>query len=803
MHLPWAVEALPILLHASLFLFFAGLIIFLLCVNHYVYLTVTWWVGLFSMLYGCITFMPIFWPDSPYYTPLSPPVSFISALVLSAIVVVIHILHHCSLAVSVLYSVLRRCFNVSWIFICSFAGPKQDRKLRDRPHGEVKEKWFTPAKDRFLKPFSHTIGVLTHRANLIRNSRMAAEEITSKRSSMIDLSILHWTIGALGEDDTLELFFGAIPGFFNSQMVKGLKGHLSDGFRSKFAESWGGFVARSLLSNSVNEEAKNRRLAICMSAIKDICDDNNLSKLFCELSSLRFDQITPSSQTTQLLAPWFPSRHIPRNPTSELARYTLAKMLPYVRERDDRWISLARDVYGLSERELHDHIIQGDNSVMLAIFIHTARQVIHTEPWKWEMLSSISKFDIKSTLSGLQREFCALWNEIVEKAYTESLDTGNNPVLILRGIRHLYIDLHRGTDSAPTYFDVSTDDLATFLFDPLSYPLCQVESHHQGSIVSSPTQLHHPYHAIPHRSRSKSQPAHGGNMGAQQAEEANFIPGLTSSTHAAPHSQGFTPPSRNTVPKPIASWANVVAPYHDSPIHKIIEAVARDPDLFISRGLSLSGAANLIVIITHARRHLGRRTPNIPMKEMGPTSQTRYATLLTLPLPDPGLHTIALSPEPYPPSISGKQGDFLDTSYRITSALTFPHLLDRSRQQDIEDIAVPRSASDVTQIPSADNQILQFIPYISPAIQTSEETTDISLTAVSDFLSSPSMIPALRSGSIPDGPPSESSVESAPVQPRRISHPPGLPSSCIIPCNSLPKHLSADEPKSGRARYHE
>jgi len=71
---PWAVESLPALIHLSLFLFFAGIVIFLQNVNHGVYRTVFWWIGLFSTLYGCITSLPIIRPESPYYTPLSKPV---------------------------------------------------------------------------------------------------------------------------------------------------------------------------------------------------------------------------------------------------------------------------------------------------------------------------------------------------------------------------------------------------------------------------------------------------------------------------------------------------------------------------------------------------------------------------------------------------------------------------------------------------------------------------------------------------------------------------------------------------------
>jgi Family of unknown function (DUF6535) len=45
LHLPWAVEALPTLLHTSLFLFLFGLLIFLFNIDHTVFSVVVWWVG--------------------------------------------------------------------------------------------------------------------------------------------------------------------------------------------------------------------------------------------------------------------------------------------------------------------------------------------------------------------------------------------------------------------------------------------------------------------------------------------------------------------------------------------------------------------------------------------------------------------------------------------------------------------------------------------------------------------------------------------------------------------------------------
>ncbi|KAN0125350.1 hypothetical protein V8E53_015577 [Lactarius tabidus] len=69
--LPWAVEILPTLLHISLFLFFAGLAVFLSNVNITIFKLVLSWIGICTALYGCITLMPILRHDSPYYTSLS------------------------------------------------------------------------------------------------------------------------------------------------------------------------------------------------------------------------------------------------------------------------------------------------------------------------------------------------------------------------------------------------------------------------------------------------------------------------------------------------------------------------------------------------------------------------------------------------------------------------------------------------------------------------------------------------------------------------------------------------------------
>ncbi|KAF8460863.1 hypothetical protein DFH94DRAFT_597617, partial [Russula ochroleuca] len=64
-------RAVPILIHVSLFLFFSGLPVFLFNVNRTVFNVAVTWLGLCVAGYACITLMPIFYPNSPYYSPLS------------------------------------------------------------------------------------------------------------------------------------------------------------------------------------------------------------------------------------------------------------------------------------------------------------------------------------------------------------------------------------------------------------------------------------------------------------------------------------------------------------------------------------------------------------------------------------------------------------------------------------------------------------------------------------------------------------------------------------------------------------
>ncbi|KAI0056536.1 hypothetical protein BV25DRAFT_1773522, partial [Artomyces pyxidatus] len=66
-----AVEALPALLHASVILFFVGMIDFLFPINKTVAYVLLTFVALGALIYLGLTILPLIWPNSPYVTPLS------------------------------------------------------------------------------------------------------------------------------------------------------------------------------------------------------------------------------------------------------------------------------------------------------------------------------------------------------------------------------------------------------------------------------------------------------------------------------------------------------------------------------------------------------------------------------------------------------------------------------------------------------------------------------------------------------------------------------------------------------------
>ena len=427
MHIPWAVEGLPALLHLSLFLFFNGLAIFLFNVDQEVFIWVGWWIGLFSVVYVLITMLPLIRHDSPYYTPLS----------------------------------ILAWFPYATIQYVAFTYTRPP--TFDSP--EAFDRYFE-LKNRYL-------------GRILGGMEKAAEETASEQSSDIDIGILGWTISVLGDDDSLEKFFEALPGFFDSKLVKDFRQNLSYDTLRSLSNALHEFLDRTLSSNSVIGLVKRHRLDISLNTINMLGVSSALSILE-DILIKYWHQLPQTFAIEDTLARWCNSndRH-----TAEYAQVVVGRALTTARERNDRLVGLAVRVYGLSERDIRDYITHGDDSALFAILIQITRKVFRSG-LRWTILRPFTEFNKGNTFTGLQHDFCTLWNEIVQEARNQGR-AGSIPTCILQEIRHHYIAFHQGTDASLTACTPSTA-YGRILFEPSSYPSCNVASHRPDSIVYTP-----------------------------------------------------------------------------------------------------------------------------------------------------------------------------------------------------------------------------------------------------------------------------------------------------------------------------
>ena len=219
----WIVEVIPTMIHVSLFLFFTGLLIYLFNTNHIVFRVVFSGVVVFLGVYLLITIIPIFWRDSPFYSPLS------------------------SLA-------LLACFGITFpimsICICLAFTLNCDRKFIRRYFNNL---------------FS---GVFDGMDKVVERS-------ARESSTEMDGHILKWTFDALTQDHYLDQFFNCILGFYRSspKVVKDPRRsfavfarlrspNFSLALKAYFDRTW------RLNDNLVSESDKIRQIATCMEVAK-------------------------------------------------------------------------------------------------------------------------------------------------------------------------------------------------------------------------------------------------------------------------------------------------------------------------------------------------------------------------------------------------------------------------------------------------------------------------------------------------------------------------------------------------------
>jgi hypothetical protein len=431
--LPWAVEALPTMLHLSLFLFFAGLAVFLWNVNLTIFKLVLSWIGLCTALYGCITFIPLFRHDSPYHTPLSSPVW--------------HLIK------GIPFLTFRTLYRITSSLL--FFSSETDKRLRHLAEG--------------------------YERLLVQGMRKTAEETAFGSPPEIDTRVFMWTFDSLDEDHELESFFAGLPGFRSSKVVKDPLPDLTLDQQEKILSALVGLSDRTSSSDLLPEPTKTRRTVICRKAIGPVDMPEAIQGVLRRIVSEDQHGPVQSAEIACVVKGW---GHSQGRKTTMKIRAIVLSVIARAQRRDDLWFAMASDEMVVPESVLRNHATHG-NDLSLAILLHVVRQQFSFfDEWSWpwiefsKVLEATSKFDVLDTSPELQHEFCALWNEVPPDEDYTFLSSKQASKYILRPIRNIYLTLHLHTDSAPTAFDASTGDDDLILWYSFPYPKCNIPDHH-------------------------------------------------------------------------------------------------------------------------------------------------------------------------------------------------------------------------------------------------------------------------------------------------------------------------------------
>ena len=796
MHIPWAVEALPLLLHLSVFLFFGGLVIFLFNVDHKVFCSVMWWIGLFSILYGLITVMPIVRHNSPYYAPPSQPAWYLYAGMKYILFKVLTSKFGMSgnLGSQGRFSDLRDHYHrrisgglkkavdkmvadrssmldiriFDWTMrvlgeddsvekffeaVPGFFSSKLVNHLEsDFPEDVLNRFWSALDRfmDRTLSSDSVIESVKTRRVKICRDitSKIPFPLVSIERLQAMArwrAYVLESTFDALGEDGAWVEFFESVPGFFDSDLVDVLKEHIPNEFRIKFSQALNRFLDRTLSVSS--ESVRSGRLITCLNAAHAALGCDRVSHILWEILNGRWPALLQSVEIGHSLRRW--SKTIDERFISDVRRI-VAQIVIGVQQRNDDWISLVRAEFGVPDRDLRRYIADGD-SVLLAILIHVTRQALQTGSWI-PVLSPLSEFNIHNTLPRLQQAFCALWNEILLEARDREED--NAYVKLLREIRVPYIDLHHGTEAALT-FPAATHYFDPVLMEPFSYRYCNIASHRQDLAIYTPSLIfpslvqldQSPAPSQPHSSPVDGVHTPDGSTASQQAEEENVFVEPPSSPDHTPdpsHTQGLTP---------LLLAAHFLHGAQATSGPSVPGSNTRDPDRLVlgepSRNPSQSASSSATTDYVRS----DDLTTLIHTSESGEI----YQVPETFPLL---FQHHVLAPTTMAPSTGPDPRIDPDTLQDTTSSAILSRPLEGNRQQDT---VTSREAPHISENQSTVNPIPQPIPTVSPTI------------VVTEPLLPPLMLPAFSSGLTAAGLPLF--LESSQMQADHFSHAPPESSS--------------------------
>ena len=418
-------------LHLSFFLFAAGLLIYFFNINRATFGAVVWWVAITTVLYTIISVRAISQCNMLYVTPFSPMILRVYLGVLHAMVKVFS--------------------RIKLLHGLSVEATEHHLHLSDR----------------------YEVGVIEGNAKLL-------EDAASKPSWNIDAEILERMLNVVGEDHKLEALFEAIPGFCDSKLVQN---HLLPWVGFKLRRSLVAFLDRTFSSHLVPESVRNDRLITCLNAAHSALGPIGVSHILANVFDGHRDEALKSVEIGHSLVWWDHNSDGLYNP---VVRRLVAPIITGAQDRNDRWTTLVKEVFGVPDEVFRDYLARGD-SVLLAVLIHVTHGAFLADHLERGILESLSRFDIHNTAAELQQDFCTLWNAIVQEAKNDRF--GSTRTQILAGIRHLFAPLHQGTNASPNQFPApldSIDDSDPILSWPPLYPSCNIPGHHPDLAAQAP-----------------------------------------------------------------------------------------------------------------------------------------------------------------------------------------------------------------------------------------------------------------------------------------------------------------------------
>lgn len=222
------VEFLPALLHLSVFLFFAGLVVFLIDVNRSIGFGILALVVICGLSYTVFTIIPILFHDSPFQTPLTTAAWYF---------------HHVS---------LRACLIAAKHLLARFSEAVGFATWRTQE--DIKT--LCDRSQRYLK----------------RGVGQTLEDTARGRPWGMDARALAWTLDTLDEDHELEQFMAGVPEFYQSKALttaKAILGSLSgpNGYKAMLPWKILEVVEHANNDSHHPQDVLQRRTCACLTAL--------------------------------------------------------------------------------------------------------------------------------------------------------------------------------------------------------------------------------------------------------------------------------------------------------------------------------------------------------------------------------------------------------------------------------------------------------------------------------------------------------------------------------------------------------